>query len=145
MTATARLITSDELVVIGVEEHNAERNALAFQGIELIVEIGEIIFIAGIANHGKFARKAVCVIGGHNEQLPQQARGQVIDAEIAQIFKGVHSFGATRAAHARNDDQVVRALAHLAFNHRYALPSTSYSPRAHSDTPVLSSIAPSAD
>ena len=30
MTATTCLITSDELVVIGVEEHNAKRNTLAF-------------------------------------------------------------------------------------------------------------------
>ena len=30
MTSTARFIASDELVVIGVEEHNAKRNTLAF-------------------------------------------------------------------------------------------------------------------
>ena len=44
------------------------------------------------------------------KQIGDEAGGEIVYAEIAQILEGMHGFGAARAAHSRDKNKIVRIV-----------------------------------
>ena len=111
VAAARGLVTGDELVVRSVEEQHAHVDSLALELLDLALQIGEEIAVARVAHHGK--APARIGLAGHalkREQIPDEARRQVVDAEEAQVLEDVHRLSAPSAAHTRDDDDFGHVL-----------------------------------
>jgi len=107
MAAAACLVPRDNRLVAGIQEDDAVLQAGSTHMRELFNQLVVEVLVACVAHHGQAAARLL--LSGNRRkahEVHQQARRQVVDAEIAEILERVHRLGAARAAHARDDDQV---------------------------------------
>ena len=107
MAPATGLVARDELLVGGVEEDDAMVDAPAVEGVELRGEPGEEVAVARVAHHGEAAFSVgLPRHAGELEQVADEARRQVVHAEVAQILERVHGLRTARATHAADDDEL---------------------------------------
>ena len=93
MAAAVLTVPANEHLVGGLQEEHLAAHLTTLELGDAVEQLVEEPLAAQIAGNGQMAAHA-CVDAHELGQLQDQARGQVVDAEVAHVLEHVHRLGA---------------------------------------------------